>query len=110
MAYQILIKQRRGDFDAAYEWVKGEVTSIRTGRAHSSLVEDIQLEYLGSKLRVKELATITAPEFRVLLIQPWDKQAISLIEKAVRDNLSGLNPSSDSQGVRVTVPSLTEER
>jgi ribosome recycling factor len=110
MSYSDLIKQKRGDFESAFERVKGEVSSIRTGRANSSLVEDIPVDYLGSVLKVKELATITSPEPRSLLIQPWDKQAIPVIEKAIRDNAHGVNPSSDNQGVRVTLPPLTEER
>lgn len=110
MSYQDLIKQKRGDFDAAFERARSEVASIRTGRANASLVEDIPVDYLGSRLKVKELATITSPEPRTLLIQPWDKQAIPLIEKAIRDNAHGVNPASDSQGVRVTLPALSEER
>lgn len=108
--YQDLIKQRKGDFDAVFQHIKNEVASIRTGRANSAMVEDIQVEYMGSKLRIKELATIMTPEPRMITIQPWDKQTISLIEKAVRDHGSGLSPSSDSNGVRVSIPPLMEER
>lgn len=108
--YQELIKQRRGDFDAAFEWARSEVASIRTGRANSSMVEDVQVEYMGSKLKIKELATIMTPEPRMITIQPWDKTAIPLIEKAIRDHGSGLSPSSDSNGVRVAIPPLMEER
>jgi len=108
--YKDIINQRKKDFDAAFQYAKGEIASIRTGRAHASLVEDIPVEYMGSKLRIKELATITTPEARVILIQPWDAQAIPLIEKAIRDGASGLSPSSDSNAVRVTIPPLTEER
>jgi ribosome recycling factor len=108
--YKELIKQRLGDFNAVFEWTRSEVAGIRTGRANSALVEDVQVDYMGSKLRVKELATITTPEPRTIAIQPWDKQAIPLIEKAIRNNSHGLNPSADSNIVRVTIPSLTEER
>ena len=105
-----LINQRKKDFDAIFEFAKNEVAGIRTGRAHSSMVEDIKVDYMGSKLKIKELATITTPEPRVLFIQPWDKGAIPLIEKAIKESPLGLNPSSDSSGVRLTIPSLTEER
>lgn len=108
--YRDLISQRKKDFDAVFELAKNEVASIRTGRAHSSMVEDLMVEYLGSKLRVKELATISVPEPRIIFIQPWDKSAIPWIEKAIKDSPLGLNPSSDSNGVRLTIPSLTEER
>lgn len=108
--YQDLIKQRRGDFDSVFVHVKNEVASIRTGRANSAMVEDIQVEYMGSKMRIKELATIMTPEPRTITIQPWDKQTIPAIEKAIRDHGSGLSPVSDSAGVRVTIPPLMEER
>lgn len=108
--YKELINQRKRDFDSAVEWVKQEIAGIRTGRAHSSMVEDLVVDYMGSKLRVKELATISVPEPRVLFIQPWDKSAIPLIENAIKNSPLGLNPASDSNGVRLTIPSLTEER
>ncbi|MDP3696988.1 MAG: ribosome recycling factor [Candidatus Taylorbacteria bacterium] len=108
--YQDLIKQRRGDFDGAFEHARSEIAAIRTGRANSAMVEDIQVEYMGSKLRIKELATIMTPEPRMIIIQPWDKTVIPLIEKAIRDHGSGLSPASDSNGVRVTIPPLMEER
>ena len=110
MPYRDLIKQRRGDFDVAFEHARSEVASIRTGRANSAMVEDIQVEYMGSKLRIKELATIMTPEPRMITIQPWDKTAIPLIEKAIRDHGSGFSPASDSNGVRVNIPPLMEER
>lgn len=110
MNYQDLIKQRRGDFDAVFERARSETATIRTGRANSAMVEDIQLDYMGSRVRIKELATILTPEPRMINIQPWDKTAISLIEKAIRDHGTGLSPSSDSNGIRVAVPPLMEER
>src|SRR3989338_3568614 len=110
MEYKTLINERRKDFDAAVEWVKNEVAGIRTGRAHCSMVEDLAVKYMGSKLRIKELAAITTPEPRVIFIQPWDKGAIPLIEKAIKESHLGLNPTSDSSGIRLTIPPLTEER
>ena len=108
--YKELISQRKKDFDAVVEWTRNEIASIRTGRAHSSMVEDLVVDYMGSKLRIKELATISTPEPRIIFIQPWDKGAIPLIEKAIKENRMGLNPTSDSNGVRLTIPPLTEER
>ncbi|PIR41888.1 MAG: ribosome recycling factor [Candidatus Yanofskybacteria bacterium CG10_big_fil_rev_8_21_14_0_10_37_15] len=108
--YKDFINQRKKDFDQVVEHAKKEIAGIRTGRAHSSMVEDIQVNYMGSKLRIKELATITTPEPRVIFIQPWDKSAIAVIEKGIKDSSLGLNPLSDSNGVHLTVPSLTEER
>lgn len=110
MPYKDLINQRKKDFEGAFEYTKNEVASIRTGRAHSSMVEDLVVDYLGSKLRVKELAGITTPEPRVLYIQPWDKNVIPMIEKAIKDSSLGLNPNTDSTGIRLAIPPLTEER
>jgi len=110
MSYKDLINQRKKDFESVMEYAKNEVGGIRTGRAHSSMVEDIQVDYMGSKLRIKELATINTPEPRVIFIQPWDKGAIPAIEKGIKDSSLGLNPMSDSNGVRLSIPPLTEER
>lgn len=108
--YRELINQRKKDFDGVLGFAKNQFATIRTGRAHSSMVEDLLVDYMGSKLRVKELATISVPEPRVLFIQPWDKSAIPLLEKTIKDSPLGLNPMSDSSGVRLTIPPLTEER
>lgn len=108
--YKELINQRKKDFDLAVEWAKGEIAGIRTGRARSSMVEDLVVDYMGSKLRIKELAAITTPEPRVIFIQPWDKSVIPLIEKVIKNSHLGLNPTSDASGIRLTIPALTEER
>lgn len=108
--YKDLIQQRKKDFDAAFEFAKSEAAGIRTGRASSSLVEDIQVDYMGSRLRIQELATITTPEPRSIIIQPWDKGALPAIEKGIRDSSIGLAPVNDGQAVRLNLPSLTEER
>ena len=110
MDYKTLINQRKWDFNAAFERAKNEVASIRTGRANSAMVENIPVEYMGSKLTIKELATIMTPEPRTITIQPWDKATIPLIEKAIRDHGSGFSPMSDGNGVRVNIPPLMEER
>lgn len=108
--YRELITQRKKDFEAAFEFAKNEVANIRTGRAHASMVEDITADYMGTMLRIKELGAITTPEPRVLQIQPWDKGALAAIEKGIRDSSLGLNPVNDGTSIRLTIPSLTEER
>jgi len=108
--YQELIKQKRKEFDAAYDWAKSEISTIRTGRANPDMVSDIQVDYLGTPLRIKELAAISTPEPRSILIQPWDKGALSAIEKAIRESSLGLAPVVDGTSVRLTIPSLTQER
>ncbi|MBX4211509.1 MAG: ribosome recycling factor [Candidatus Yanofskybacteria bacterium] len=108
--YKDLIAQRKKDFEAAFEFAKSEVASIRTGRAHSSLVEDISVDYMGAKMTIKELASITVPEPRALMIQPWDKQAVQPIEKGIRESSLGLNPVVNGTSIILNLPPLTEER
>lgn len=110
MPYKDLINQKKKDFDAAFEFAKNEAGAIRTGRANPALVEDLPVEYMGSRMRVKELASITTPEPRVIMIQPWDSSAVPLIEKSIRESTLGLNPANDGHAIRLTIPSLTEER
>ncbi len=108
--YKDHISQKKKEFDAAVEHVKTEIAGIRTGRAHASMVEDIVVDYMGSKIRIKELATINTPEPRAILIQPWDKQAIPNIVKSIKESSLGLNPIDDATGIRLNIPPLTEER
>ena len=110
LMYKDLISQRTKDFDTAVDHVKSEIGAIRTGRAHASMVEDVQVDYMGSKFRIKELATINTPEPRTILIQPWDKQVIPNIVKSIKESSVGLNPIDDATGIRLNIPALTEER
>jgi len=108
--YQELIKERRKEFDATLQWAQGEAGAIRTGRANPDMVTDLVVDYLGTPLKIKEVAAVTTPTPREILIQPWDKQAVAGIEKAVRDSSLGLSPVVDGVSVRLMVPTLTEER
>jgi ribosome recycling factor len=108
--YKELIASRKKDFDTSLEMAKSESAGIRTGRANPAMVEDITVDYLGARSRVKELASISAPEPRVIVIQPWDTAVVPLIEKAIRESSLGLNPASDGHAIRLTIPPLSEER
>ncbi len=108
--YKELINQKKQEFEAAITHTKNEIASIRTGRANVSMVDDLQVDYMEAKMRVKELASISVPEPRVILIVPWDKQVIPNIEKSIRESSLALNPVSDRDGIRITIPPLTEER
>jgi ribosome recycling factor len=87
-----------------------ELATIRTGRATPALVERLQVEYYGAPTPLQSLASITAPEARLLVIQPYDRNAIAVIEKAIQKSELGLNPANDGQLIRIPVPQLTEER
>ncbi len=87
-----------------------ELSRIRTGRASTALLEGIHAEYYGAKTPLIQLATVTAPEPRLLVIQPYDKAALAAIEKAILQSDLGLNPINDGKILRVPIPELTEER
>jgi len=90
--------------------VQRELTAIRTGHAHTGLVDHVRVEYYGSQMPVNQMATVAAPEARLLTIQPWDKGALSAIEKALQKSDLGLTPSNDGQIIRLAIPPLTEQR
>ena len=96
--------------DHILEWLWGEVVGIRTGRATSALVEDLEVDYYGTKTPLKAIAAISATDARSLLIQPWDKQAVQAIEKAIQSSTLGLAPITDRDAIRLSIPALTEER
>ena len=87
-----------------------ELSRLRTGRATPSLLEPIFVEAYNSKMKISELATVNAPEPKLLTVQVWDKSMVQNVEKSIRDSELGLNPSTDGQLIRVPLPDLTEER
>ncbi len=90
--------------------LKRELASTRTGHATPALVEYVKVEYNGVPLTLNQIATISAPEARLLVIQPWDRSNIRSIEKAILQSDLGLNPVSDGNLIRLNIPPLTEER
>lgn len=90
--------------------LRRDLATLRTGRASPALLDRLQVDYYGTTTPVNQLATVSVPEPRVLLIQPWDQQALSAIEKAIQRSDLGLNPSNDGKVIRLLIPSLTEER
>jgi ribosome recycling factor len=92
------------------EAVDRELAAIRTGHAHIGLVDHVKVDYFGTSLPVNQMATVSAPEARLLTIQPWDRNALTAIEKALATSDLGLNPSNDGQVIRLTIPPLTEQR
>ena len=88
----------------------GELSTIRTGRANPALIDRIMVPYYGTRTPLNQLAQISAPEPRLLVVQVYDKSQIGAVEKALRAGEQGLNPASDGQVIRVPIPPLTEER
>ena len=96
--------------EKSLESLHKELGGIRTGRATPSLVDRLQVDYYGTPTPLQSIAGVTAPEARLLVIQPYDRSAIASIEKALQKSEMGLNPSNDGQVIRIAIPPLTEER
>ncbi|MFH7319393.1 ribosome recycling factor [Desulfurivibrio sp. D14AmB] len=96
--------------EQSLEAYRRELTRIRTGRASLSLLDGIKVEAYGSSMPLNQVATLTIPESRMIVIQPWDTQQLKAIEKAIFASDIGLNPSSDGKVIRLSIPQLTEER
>ena len=92
------------------ESVERDLAAIRTGHAHVGLVDHVMVEYFGTNLPINQMATVAAPEARLLTIQPWDRSAMTAIEKALLKSDLGLTPSNDGQMIRLAIPPLTEQR
>ncbi len=105
-----LFKESKKRMDAALESVKHQFLTMRTGRAHPSLVEAIKVDYYGAKTALKQLANITTPDPRTISIHPWDKTALEAVEKAILASEVGISPVSDGKVLRLTMPQLTQER
>lgn len=90
--------------------LRDELNTIRTGRASASLFDKIRVDYYGDKSPLSQVATISIPEARLVVIQPWDKGLIGEIEKAIQKSELSLNPSNDGKVIRIAIPPLTEER
>jgi len=108
--FKEIIKKIEPQMDAAIEDFAGELKNIRTGRAKSSLVEDITVAYWGTNTPLKQLASVTVPEPTMILVAPWDKQSLGDIENAIRNSGLGLEVVNDGNVIRISLPPLTSER
>jgi ribosome recycling factor len=96
--------------DKSLEALKKDFQHVRTGRATPSLFDNIRVDYYGSQMPINQVATVSIPEARMVLIQPWEKTMLPVIEKAIKASDLGLNPQSDGNILRVPIPALSEER
>ncbi|CAN5805793.1 ribosome recycling factor [soil metagenome] len=104
------LQSARQRMDKAIEALRREFSGVRTGKASPALLDSVKVEAYGSFMPLNQVATVSAPEPRMLIVQPWDRAMISPIEKGIQTSDLGLNPSNDGKVVRVPVPALTEER
>ena len=105
-----LIQDATRRMDRSVETVGGEFNGVRTGRASAALLDRIQIDYYGTKTPLKQLATINAPEPRLLTVQPFDPSSLASIERTIQESDLGLTPSNDGKIIRLPIPQLTEER
>ncbi len=96
--------------NGAIEALKREFAGLRTGRASTSLLEPLTVEAYGSEMPINQVATLGAPEPRMLTVQVWDRSNVKAVERAIRESALGLNPAADGQLIRVPIPELSEER
>lgn len=107
---QTIKKNAEERMEKAVSALKRELATLRAGRASAALLDRIQVEYYGALTPVNQLANITTPDPRTLIIQPWDKSSMAEIERAIMKSDLGLTPANDGTIIRLTVPALTEER
>ncbi|HEY8084634.1 MAG TPA: ribosome recycling factor [Methylophilaceae bacterium] len=92
------------------EVLKADLGKVRTGRAHTGILDHVQVDYYGSMMPINQVANITLADARTITVQPWEKAMIGKVEKAIRDGDLGLNPATNGDLIRVPMPMLTEER
>lgn len=105
-----ILKEAEVRMDKSIDALEQDLQSIRTGRANPALIERVNVPYYGTPTPLNQLAQISAPEARMLVVQVYDRGQMGTVEKAIRDAGIGLNPSNDGQVIRVPIPALTEER
>jgi len=110
MSYQILLKQCESRMQKTIEAFKEEIKKFHTGRATPVLVENILVDYYGSKSPIKQVASISVPEPRMIVITPWNKDDLVNIEKALSESDLKVNPQNDGLAIRITLSAMTEER
>lgn len=110
MMEQDLLRETEQHMDKSLEVLRRELSTIRTGRANPAIIEHVQIDYYGAPTPLLQLATITSPDPRQLLVQPYDRSSLGTIEKAIRASDLGFNPTNDGAVIRISIPQLTEER
>ncbi|MFB6285463.1 MAG: ribosome recycling factor [Candidatus Bipolaricaulia bacterium] len=104
------IDEMRQHMQKSLKVFEDEMQKLRTGRANPSMIEDLHVDYYGTQTPLQHIANVTAPDANMLLVRPFDKNAMKEIEKAIVESDLGLNPSADQDVIRVVIPKLTEER
>ena len=105
-----LKKNTEQKMQKSLEVLKGDLGKVRTGRAHTGLLDHLQVDYYGSLVSISQVANLTLIDARTIGVQPWEKNMVAKVEKAIRDSDLGLNPATQGDLIRIPMPPLTEER
>jgi ribosome recycling factor len=103
-------KSAEEKMNKSFDSLKVTLSKIRTGRAHTGILDHVQVEYYGSPVALSQVANVTLVDARTIAVQPWEKKMIPVVEKAIREADLGLNPATQGELIRVPMPALTEER
>lgn len=104
------LQELNASIEKAHESLKRDLAKIRAGRANPAILDDVRVEYYGTPTPLKQLASISVPEARMIVLKPFDRSQMQAIEKAIMEAQLGLNPSNDGEIIRIPMPPLTEER
>jgi len=105
-----VLKELRAGIEKAIEALRRDLAKVRTGRANAAMLDGIRIDYYGVPTPVNQMATVSVPEPRLILVKPWEKGQVKAVDKAIRDSDLGLNPQVDADLIRIPIPALTEER
>lgn len=107
---QETLDELKAAIDKAHQLLRRELAKVRTGRANADILDSVRVDYYGTSTPLRQMATISVPEPRLIVIKPFDRSTISAIEKAIQTGDLGLNPMNDGELIRIPMPPLTEER
>jgi ribosome recycling factor len=105
-----VFKELRAGIEKAVEALRRDLSKVRTGRAHAGMLDSIRVDYYGQPTPINQMANISVPEPRLILIKPWEKSQVKAIDKALRESDLNINPMTDGELIRLPIPPLTEER
>lgn len=110
MSVDVVIKSTREMMEKAISHLESELVKIRTGKANPSMLDSVMVDYYGAMTPLNQIANVNSPDARTLVVQPWEKNKLGDIERAIINSNLGLNPQNDGEVIRINVPPLTEER
>jgi len=104
-----IIDNHLGEFNSAIDHFKQDIATLKTGRANPAILDGVKIEAYGVMSPINQMASVTVPDARCILIQPWDKSILKSVEKAINESELGLNPVNEGDKIRITIPQMTEE-